>query len=43
MEAVLGAAECARVIEYRRDLLEKCPRKPSMCAHLPSSRYGDRA
>ena len=26
--------------EYRRDLLEKWPRNPSMCTHLPMSRYG---
>ena len=28
------------VVEYRRDLEAKCPRKASMCAHFPRSRYG---
>jgi hypothetical protein len=27
------------VIEYRRDLDEKCPRNPSMCTHRPISAY----
>ena len=32
-----------RVVEYRRDLVEKWPRKPSMCAHSASRRSASSA